>query len=368
MKRKILILLMMIPMVIAMASCGFVIEEESVQIESITPKELDDGRIQVTIKYIGDVEDTIFYIPKGIDGEIGVGIENIEAKDINDGITTLQITLSNGVIKEVEVPKGVAISDTKEITEDSVRYLVFQFTDGSEKRFELLKGDQGENGLSVVDIQQTEITDTHDEYFGYIKLTFTFSDGSEENTYVKDVYVRPGKEGNGIASVVESFDTEYYYITFYFTESGKEPRTLKFPIPQVSEWNSGDGSPNNQNGKNGDFYFDTKNGVFYKKVNNIWTKVCKVPNVEGAYDYLITLDKNAEDALLDDKLKYISVTPNTNLVHNGSSLPIPYRPGYTFAGWYATKNEPTVNNGVFTDLTIVTSNITLYAHWVEDNQ
>jgi uncharacterized repeat protein (TIGR02543 family) len=369
MKRKILILLIMIPMIIAMASCGFVVEEESIQIESITHEVLEDGQIKVVISYTNeDIEPSIFFIPKGIDGEIGVGIENIEANDTGNGSTNFLITLSNGVIKEVEVPKGVSIADTKEITEDGVRYLVFQFTDGSEKRFELLRGEQGENGLSVVDIQQTEITDSHDEYFGYIKVTFTFSDGTEENTYFKDVYVRPGKEGNGIASVVESYDSEYYYITFYFSESGKEPRTLKFPIPQVAEWTSGEGSPSNLNGKNGDFYFDTKNGAFYKKVNNIWTVVCKVPNAEGAYDYLITLDKNAEDALLDDKLKYINVTPNTSIVHNGKSLPIPYRPGYTFVGWYATDDEITVNNGVFTDLTIVTGNITLYAHWVEDKE
>ena len=94
MKRKILILLIMIPMIIAMASCGFVVEEESIQIESITHEVLEDGQIKVVISYTNeDIEPSIFFIPKGIDGQIGVGIENIEVKEADKVTTTLAISL-----------------------------------------------------------------------------------------------------------------------------------------------------------------------------------------------------------------------------------------------------------------------------------
>ena len=50
----------------------------------------------------------------------------------------------------------------------------------------------------------------------------------------------------------------------------------------------------------------------YKKINDIWKDVCTVPNPEGADELLITLNKNADDAMLDESLIYITVAPNSS--------------------------------------------------------
>ena len=50
------------------------------------------------------------------------------------------------------------------------------------------------------------------------------------------------------------------------------------------------------------------------------------------------------------------------------SLPIPYRTGYDFAGWYATPSPLPYVSGTFTDMTTVNSDITLYAKWVAINE
>ena len=46
-----------------------------------------------------------------------------------------------------------------------------------------------------------------------------------------------------------------------------------------------------------------------------------------------------------------------------SLIPCPVLPGYVFRGWYTDPSN--VNAGQFTDLTVVTKSLTLYARWAQ---
>ena len=378
MKTKLMTFILMITMIFSMASCGgFIVQEETIEIESIVPTLLEDGQTKIVITYKNNMQEpTIFYLPKGADGIEGVGIESIEkAEPDTDGNTAFEIVLTSGEIKKIEVPNGISIVDTTTITkeEDGKYYLVIYFSDGSTDEVEILPGPAGKDGYTSVEIEsQEEITDLTDPYYGFMKIVFLFSDSTAERQERKEIYVRPGKEGNGIASITSTFDKEKYYVIITYThadQDGNWSKKLEFDIPQVAKWHSGEGSPSTSLGRVGDFYFDKLNAAFYEKIetedNGIWVKVTQLDKPETASPFLITLDLNADDAVLvGGASKYITVDQNSNLAAKNKSLPIPYRPGYEFAGWYTTAT-PTIVNGVFTDLTIVTNNITLYAKWVE---
>lgn len=381
MKTKIMTFILMIMMVLSMASCGFIVEEEAIEISSIDAKLLEDGQTMVIITYKNDVQDpTIFYLPKGADGTVGVGIDKIEEAEADvEGNTAFEIVLTTGEIKKIEVPNGVSIVDTTTITkeEDGKHYLVIYYSNGTTDEVEIFAGPAGKDGYTSVEIEsQEEITDLTDPHYGFMKIVFLFSDSEGERQERKEIYVRPGKEGNGIASITSTFDKEKYYVIITYThadQDGNMSKTLTFDIPQVSNWHSGEGNPTSSLGKVGDFYFDTKNAAFYEKIESedargIWVKVTQLDKPENAEQFLITLDVNAPDAMLiGGASKYIPVDQNSNLAAKNYNLPIPARMGYEFAGWYTTPN-PTIVNGVFTDLTIVTGNITLYAKWVKTTE
>ena len=83
MKTKLMTFILMIMMLLSMASCGFIVEEETIEIESIVPTLITEGdragETMIVITYKNNAQDpTIFYIPKGEDGVEGVGIEAIE--------------------------------------------------------------------------------------------------------------------------------------------------------------------------------------------------------------------------------------------------------------------------------------------------
>ena len=74
MKKKILTFLCFIFMTFGMfTGCsGFIAEDESLIITSITSEVLEDGRTMVVITYADEeIQPAIFYIPKGETGEQG---------------------------------------------------------------------------------------------------------------------------------------------------------------------------------------------------------------------------------------------------------------------------------------------------------
>ena len=370
MKTKLMTLILMITMIFSLASCGgFIVQEETIEIESIVPTLLEDGQTMVVITYKNDMQDpTVFYLPKG---DNGIGIESIEMVEPEvEGNTAFEIVLTSGETKKIEVPQAVSIVDTTTITkEDGKYYLVIHFSDGSTDEVEIIPGPAGKDGLSIVNTTYQYVTKEHpkyEEYPNHLEIIFTFSDGLDEE-YIQSVYLAPGKDGNGITDIYDDYNEENgkYYIVI--EESNGSITPFEFPIVQ---WFSGIDEPSRSLGRNGDFYFNTSDGIIYRKSNNLWGEVSRLLVDDTQKNPCkVTLDLNDNDGgpkagySVSNQESWISVPYNSNLYSNRITLPTPHRTGYDFAGWYSSP-KPTIVNGMFTDLTTVTENITIYAKWI----
>lgn len=371
MKNKLITLLILIVCLFSLGGCGFVVEEESLMISSITTDVLDDGTTIVVITYVNeDVEPTVFEIPKGKDGEIGNGILKVEYETTKDGKTTNVImTMSNGEVKTIPVKNGVSIVSTRyETDKDGNPYLVVVYSDDSEsERIPLQQGPAGKDGLSFVKLDEENITEG--EFIGGKKLTFTFSDGTEDNVLTYSVIVpapEKGDTGRGISAIVSGEDGDNYFLTIEYSDG--ETETFSFAKPTINKWYYGNGRPDDELGVIGDYYFDKSKKIIYLKESAVeWTKIAELQDASANRFCTVTLDLN----VVDDSASFPSNAKTEFHVLEGSNiklsdagmLPIPTRDGYVFGGWYAVR-EPSIVNGIFTDLTTIDRSLTVYAHWI----
>ena len=158
---------------------------------------------------------------------------------------------------------------------------------------------------------------------------------------------------------------------------GSESPAITFDIPTVQQWHTGtDAVPNEDLGRDGDFYFDTKRGYIYKKVNGNWETLCQLNLQEQAEKVTVTFDLNADDDLTakydDERLfdgtdlderKYVKLNKNYSFASLDKELPTASRDGYKFLGWYSVRTPKEYINSMFTDFTTVPSNLVLYAYW-----
>lgn len=365
MKKKILTFFCFIFMIFGMfTGCsGFVVEDESLIITSITSQVLDDGRTMVVITYADEeVEPAIFYLPKGDTGEQGEegnGIKEITHEyDERTNTIKVTITFTDPTMEPITytLENGVSIKSLEEIVdEDGEVSFVIHFSDGTSS--EPITVPRGEDGSKMVGYRQIINED------GSVTLQFAFSTGE---IYTCDIPApQKGDAGRGIVAIVGTTDEVYYYVTFMYSDDTSE--TIKFDKPVPSTWLAGAGTPSSSLGKDGDFYFDTSRKDIYSKINGEWVRIIDFDDSETKYT--VEFDLNAEDAFLPEGYgysNYYSIPSGENFAASGTLVPIPQRIGYTFEGWYTTPN-PTVVNGKFTDLTPVMSNMKLYAKWVENN-
>lgn len=363
MKKKILTFLCFIFMTFGMfTGCsGFIAEDESLIITSITSEVLEDGRTMVIITYADEeLEPAIFYIPKGDKGETGEegnGIKEI-THELDERTNTIKVTITftDPTIEPITytLENGVSIKSLEEIVdEDGNVSFVIHFSDGTSS--EPVSVPKGEDGMSIVGYDQYINED------GSISLMFFLSDGS---SYVCDIPApQKGDDGRGIVAIVGTTDELYYYVTFTYSDNTTE--TIKFDKPEPATWLTGTGTPGSSLGKNGDFYFDTARKDIYTKIDGVWIKVVDFEDSETRYT--VEFDFNADDAYFPEGYgysNYYSIKAGNNFASEPCLVPIPERPNYTFEGWYTTPN-PTVVNGAFTDLTPVSSDLKLYAKWIE---
>lgn len=366
MKKKILTFFCFIFMIFSMfTGCsGFVVEDESLIITSITSQVLDDGRTMVVITYADEeIEPAIFYIPKGdtgIQGEEGNGIKEITHElDERTNKITVTITFTDPSIDPVvfTLENGVSIKSLEEIVNEETGEVSFvlHYTDGTSS--EPVSIPKGKDGSMIVGYEQTINED------GSVTLMFFFSTG---DIYTCDIPApQKGESGRGIVAIVGTTDEVYYYVTFMYSDDTSE--TIKFDKPVPCTWLAGAGTPSSSLGKDGDFYFDTSRKDIYSKINGEWVRIIDFDDSETKFT--VEFNLNAEDAFLPEGYgysNYYSISSGENFAASGTLVPIPQRIGYTFEGWYTTPN-PTVVNGKFTDLTPVMSNMKLYAKWVENN-
>ena len=87
--KKIMSFILMLGLLILTSCGGFMVTEDEISIESISSTVLEDGTTLVTIKYTDEeLAPLELRIPKGVIGETGRGIQDIEYKNSENGITT----------------------------------------------------------------------------------------------------------------------------------------------------------------------------------------------------------------------------------------------------------------------------------------
>ena len=113
-----------------------------------------------------------------------------------------------------------------------------------------------------------------------------------------------------------------------------------------------------ENAIDGDFYLDIYGKKIYKLATT-WQMLVDFNKVNDTYTVTFVAN-DSEEAPADPYENKI-----TNIEHGSyltGRIPTPTRTGYTFVGW-ATTAVVTPVTGYLTDLTPITSNLTLYAIW-----
>ena len=358
----------MLLFIFTLYGCSFTYEEELV-IESIKTVLLDDGRTMIMISYTDEeIEPTLVYIKKATKGENGNGIEEIKCTYSEDGLTTnLEFIFTDTTSQSVtvEVPNGRKIVGFKQEDnkEEGITNIYLQFNDGTySEPLPILRGKDGEDGENGLDGSIFSELVIEENYDGSKNLTFVFSDGTEGECIVSGPI-----KGNSIKQITKYSSSKYYYLFIEYTNK-EEGDLIELEIPVVNTWHNGAGKPSYYLGNNGDYYLDTTNLVIYAKENNIWYDIIHMDETkEDANTHSVKFDLNAEDAYLKDGYYYTSfndIKEGTHFYGNGLEIPVPERPGYTFGGWYTSKN-PT-NSSAFTELTPIFSDTKLYAYWILD--
>lgn len=375
MKKRIKYLaLMMIALLLTLTSCGMS-SSSSNDIKSINYQLLPDGRTMVTIDYVNErVQDAIFYIPKGEDG---IGISGIYHTQSNDGKhTVVEITFSDEEMDPVfiNVENGISVTGiNSKFDDDGNTVITVSYSDGNTSEpITVLKGEKGdtgedgedgEDGVTLVNYSYV----TNDD--GSQDIVFIYSDGSEYPIHVpapeKGEKGDNGLDGNGITGVASFEDDGKYYI--YFTMSQSDPFFVEFTRPtEPNTWHQGNDEPEKSLGENGDYYFDVAHKIIYGKNNGKWSIIISLDQTQETcvvnFDLNDTLDSQAK---LPSKysVQYV-INKGSTMYTSGYDVPEPTRDGYEFGGWYTTKS-PSIVNGMFTDLTPITGDITLYAKWIE---
>ena len=368
MKKKIFTFLCFIFMTFGlMTGCGGFVDDESLVITSITTELLEDGRTMVVITYDDEeLKPSIFYIPKGDEGEKGPqgdGIESITYDYDQNGDYILTITFTNSEKEPLvlNLKNGVSVANITSQFDSTTgdTYLTIVYSDGTTSDPIIIpKGEKGKDGNGIIGITYKTNEDNS------TTINIFMADGNISKVQIPAP--QKGEDGRGIKAIIGTEDENYYYITFEYTDDST-PTEIKFSKPEnPNEWYSGYGNPSSTLGKNGDYYFDLNGNDIYHKIDGIWIIVVNFEDEETLCS--VKFELNANDAFLPEghnyKL-YYAIPKGSNFASNGTAVPIPVRNGYTFNGWY-TSQTPSVVHGSFNDLTIVSNDLTLYANWIEN--
>ena len=342
----------------------------------------EEGYTLVTITFSDEeVAPVTFKID---DGETGNGIDDITAQPTQNGESILLTIIYSDKSKDpvtINVPvlqgNGIDVIET-DVDENGDTVLVIKYTDGTSSQPITIKNGKDGNGIDYIDI-------SYDADLNVI-VTIYFTDPTKEP--VTFTVTRAASILN-IAFDEEKSTKDVYVFTIYYSDGTTTSFTM--PAPQDGKdgvdgddgkngkdgkdgtvWHCSAVLPTSSDGKIGDYWIYLVTGDVYKKTDNTtWTRMFAFAlnnsgssggNVETYADIIFS----AEGATFTDEKQFRSVLVGKSLPLN--SFPAdPTMSGYTFIGWYT---HPTnVNAGQFTDLTVVSQNMTVYARWVKaDNQ
>lgn len=358
--KKLFVLILLFNLLFTLVGCGgFMASSDVLEIASIEAIPLGDGSKLVTITYTDEeIKPTEFIIPKGKDGEDGTGIKLVSYRYSPDNTKTIvDMTFTNEERVSIDIPNGVSVSDIKtkydETTGDTeVRFV---YSDGRESDPIIVpKGKQGEDGISITGTSQRINRDYS------VTLTFHMSKG--DDVVVEIPAPQQGVDGRGIKDIVTVPSEDSYIMKITFTDDTTQELNFARPNRWFSEMSEPD---NDLDGIDGDLWYDLAHQVIYLKQNGKWVSTMDFTDVIGdGYKVTFNLNdsKDAVASLPKGSLFNYTITKGKYFASSGYQIPIPTRDGYIFAGWYTSKN-PTPVNGKFTDLTIVQSDLTLYAAW-----
>ncbi len=337
--------------------CGSFTDSEEVKIISSIEKIEEDGVSKIVIHYENeDMEPDKFVLPVGDDG---TGIKAITTAEKEDGSgKILKIYFTDDSIEPVvfELQNGRSIIgvESKVDEEDGETYMWVKYNDRTNsEKFLLPKGKDGV-GFTGYDFE------THED--GSMTYYFHFSQDTPDVV----VEIPAPKEGNGIKSIVSTEDDVNYILTINYTNGKTEELRFKKPT-SPGKWISGSSIPSNDEGDDGDYFFDTYHKIIYAKEYGSWIQVVSFGNEQEVYrikfDLNDTLDGGVSAKMPEgSRLSYI-VRKNTYFDNNGyGDIPIPTRDGYIFKGWYRSKS-PTATSSPFTDFTPILSDLELFAIW-----
>ena len=325
-------------------------EEEVRSIEKITYEEDESGDfILVTVSYNDETSDT-FEVPKGKAGEDGASIEEITATtDMETGTTTLVITYTNGESEEVTfTTKG--IKDIHQEIVDGHLELTIEYTDGSfSDTFTIYNGVDGEAGVGVDHVSEP-VVQADGSVFFIIYLT---------NGTQTEVTIPKGEKGTSIDHIESGMTDDQYYLTIFLTDGSSQ--TVFFDVP--SQWHNVQEKPSPDDYHIGDYAFDIiHHKIYYKDNDGVWIMVADFDTNDTKYT--VSFDLNASDAVFVTGKSSYEIYSGQTFFSSNYTVPVPSRPNYTFGGW-STSKTPNPTNGLFTDLTSVLCDMTLFAIWNE---
>lgn len=320
-----------------------------------------------------DVSPITFSIEDGVSGKDGVSVSNITATLNDDNSTTITITFSDSSVSPIQftIPagqKGEKGEDGRSVTgvevtsdeENGYTTIVFTYSDGTKSDPIYLP--HGSDGRSIADIKSTDNED------GTTTVTVYDTDG---NTY--EFTIKTG--GKTVYKIESSQTDEKYVITIIYEDGTSESHYFDIPTPnEPNKWYYGETAPNDSLGKVGDYYLNTKNGnVYIKELDEngeaIWTFMFSMKGGDleslNVYTLYFVIDEDNGEYYADGLVNI----PDIIQVSAGKTVTIssydePSKDGYTFAGWFTTKdNERSVSEGQLTDLTPIVSSRYFYPHW-----
>lgn len=317
----------------------------------------NDGNAIITINYTDKSKEPVtFLLPKGTDGEVGTGIKKVDYTQDEYGATTVTISFTGDKLDPVSfvLQPGKSISDVKfDTDEEGNTLIIFVDSDGSElPPITVFKGDSGVGIASILWEIDSETGET-------VVSMYMTNDPEKENPTT--VRIPQGKEGRGIGSIISEKRGSIVYLTINYTDGDSEILTFE----STPNWTTGYNKPGNNEGYDGDYYFDISHDVIYIKENGVWNVAVDFATNAQEYNVIFDLnDTNTEPASLVGNRSY-SINRGETFYSSNYVIPFATRIGYTFNGW-STSKTPNVTNGLFTDLTPVLSDMTLYAVWTID--
>ena len=347
--------------VMAMSGCGSFFAEEELIISSVEHKKLEDGSVQITISYVDDVKaPDVFVLPKGETGDEGAegnGIASIvPTYDDENRKTVLTVNYTDETTETFEVPYGVSIAEIQGPFEDKIAeklYIQLLYTNGDVS--EPIYIEKPKDGVGIKNIETVDNED------GSKYVIITLTDDRKIGEKETDRIIIPAPErGVGVADITTGYNESgtQYYLEVTYTDPDMEKDYFWFDRPTA--WFSGQGTPDSSLGIIGDLYFDTLYSRIYAKTENGW--LLKTMFTHDLESCIVTFYYNYEDNG-QEGAESVTIKKGYHLAGSGYDVPVPTREGYTFAGWYTSRNPNLTVAGGFTDLTVVYNNMSLYARW-----